>query len=668
MILFDILYVCLVALIAAGLGTAFLRLFRDLPEALTDLLALALPLGLGALGLVTLLLGELGLLNARAIAVTTALLGLIAAPGLNFLVRRHAPNLRVRPQITVFDVFLAIVVASTFFTSLTPVTDGDALCYHLQVPKVFLNWGSVGFDPNLHETIYPLLTELLYADALALRSPVACRLIQWLMGLVFALSVTAIARPMLGHRARWAGTIALLVPAVSNGMGAPLNDVALAAFGNAAIFAWTRWQDKQTARRAALAGIVLGLALGVKYPALVLGGLIGLAMIATLAFQALRDRGSARKPSADAGGGKSWAIRHIKDRFYIDPRDVMTFQRKVGPFAKPTRRGHWTHPLLFGALAFLVGCCWYMRAYHYTGNPVFPFFRQVFGGAGLDEVLDPLKKPLPVTVWNVLTALGPMTLEPARFDSFAHQFGPIFLLILPALLIERPGKAVWRIIAIGYLFLTLCITQRQSMRFVLIAVGPLSVGAAWIAAKWWDRRTVPSRVLILGLLICLGLEATIAASRTRHGLSVVLGRETQAEYLARKEPTYRVGQWIDANLSPNAKLVGQDHRGFYIPRDYAMELAYRRRTGLGTHEENASTITDSLRRDGFTHVLLCPPEPETAVEFDPTLSHKLASWTANRAPLYQQAITDPDGVTRRYTIYDLTDGPAQFGTTARVVR
>ena len=33
--------------------------------------------------------------------------------------------------------------------------------------------------------------------------------------------------------------MALLVPAVSNGMGAPLNDVALAAFGNAAILAWT---------------------------------------------------------------------------------------------------------------------------------------------------------------------------------------------------------------------------------------------------------------------------------------------------------------------------------------------------------------------------------------------------------------------------------------------
>ena len=59
----------------------------------------------------------------------------------------------------------------------------------------------------------------------------ACRLIQWLLGLAFAANVAALARPVLGDRARWASAVALLVPAVSNGMGAPLNDVALAADG-----------------------------------------------------------------------------------------------------------------------------------------------------------------------------------------------------------------------------------------------------------------------------------------------------------------------------------------------------------------------------------------------------------------------------------------------------
>ena len=119
----------------------------------------------------------------------------------------------------------------TLLTALTPVTDGDALCYHLQVPKVFLAHRSAVFEPDLHETIYPLVTEALYAVALSIRGPVACRWIQWVFGLILAANVTAVARPTLGRRAVWAGAIVLLAPAISNGMSAPLNDVALAAMG-----------------------------------------------------------------------------------------------------------------------------------------------------------------------------------------------------------------------------------------------------------------------------------------------------------------------------------------------------------------------------------------------------------------------------------------------------
>src|SRR5262249_41499523 len=157
------------------------------------------------------------------------------------------------------------------------------------------------------------------------------------------------------------------------------------------------------------------------------------------------------------------------------------------------------HATIFVALAFLVGGAWYARALAHTGNPVYPFFRHTFGGSGIDAVLDPIKRPMPVTVWSLLTALGPMTLQPDRFDSVSPQFGPAFLLFLPALFLVRAPGRVWGIAGFGWAFLTLCLTQRQSMRFVLIAVGPMAVAIAWLAATWWDRRTWPGRLLV-GLL------------------------------------------------------------------------------------------------------------------------------------------------------------------------
>jgi hypothetical protein len=289
---------------------------------------------------------------------------------------------------------------------------------------------------------------------------------------------------------------------------------------------------------------------------------------------------------------------------------------------------------------------------------VYPFFRHAFGGSGIDDVLDPIKRPLPVSAWNLLTALGPMTLHPDRFDSVSHQFGPAFLLFLPALFWERAPRRVRTLAALGLAFLTLCLTQRQSMRFLLIAVGPLSVAVAWLVASWAGRRTLPARLLLVLVVGMLGFESALALARARHGIGVVLGRETEEQYLARREPTYRVGRWVDEQLPQTARLVGQDHRGFYIPRPYTMELAHRRRTGLGRRGETAEEVVAHLRGEGFTHLMLCPPVPETAVEFDPALGRALAPWLAGREPLYREEIADPDGVLRRYAIYDLSAGEA----------
>ena len=262
-----------------------------------------------------------------------------------------------------------------------------------------------------------------------------------------------------------------------------------------------------------------------------------------------------------------------------------------------------------------------------------------------------------VNAWNVLTALWPMTLDPDRFDSLSHQFGPVFLMLLPGLFLLRAPRRIWGIAALGYAFLTLCVTQRQSMRFVLIAVGPLSVAAAWVAVACWERRSIAGRIVVVGLLAMLAGESLLAVARARHALPVLIGRESAGSYLARKEPTFVVGRWMASNLPEAARVIGQDHRGFYFPRPYTMELAYRRRTGLASHGETPERIAAALRTEGFTHVLMCPPVVENAVEFDPTLSRVMAPWLKSHKPVYHADLGDGDGVVRRYAIYSLASKP-----------
>jgi hypothetical protein len=651
----DLVCAGFIAFVAMGVGGRILNRLGQVPDRPLDALALELPIGFGFIALATLALGELGVLNRAGLALVLAIgleIGLVALLGrirgvlasatralhqcLAFAARflRSAPQSRPTatswlrlavaqlPSIAIASC-LGLLILGTTLSAQAPVTDGDALCYHLQVPKVFLIRGSVGFLPDLHETVYPLVTEMLYLIGLGFRGPIACRWIQWVLGLVFAANVVALARPSLGRRAWWAGAIALLVPAVSNGMSAPLNDVALAAFGTAAIFAWVRLHERPSLAAASVGGLLAGLAAGVKYPALVLCALLAAGIV-------LR---AVPRPSGSLGRTRWLGLAAV----YV-------------------------------GVAAIVGGCWYLRAYLQTGNPVFPFFRHFFGGAGLDEVLDPIKRPLELTLWNLVFALGPLTLRPDRFDSFSHQFGPVFLLFLPALFFERAPRRVLALVALVFGFLTICLTLRQSMRFLLLALGPMSVGVAYLASSWWDRRTVPARLLLAVLFVALGFEAGIALSRSRHALAVIWGRESVSDYLERREPTYQVGRWAARNLPAKARLIGQDHRGFYIPRDYTMELAHRRRTGLGQRGEPADEIVQRLRASGFTHLMMCPPVPETAVEFDPTLGRLLAPWLARHEPVYRRDLADGDGIVRRYAIYEIRDERLSMGSTEELRR
>jgi hypothetical protein len=270
-------------------------------------------------------------------------------------------------------------------------------------------------------------------------------------------------------------------------------------------------------------------------------------------------------------------------------------------------------------------------------------------------VLAPIKRPLAVNVWSLLGAIVPLTLEPDRFDSFAHQFGPVFLLFLPALLFEGAPRRVLGLAAVAYAFLVVCMTQRQSMRFLLFAVGPMSVGIAYLATRWLERGTRPARALVMALMLVLGLETGLSLTRGARAAGVVLGRETFAEFLGRCEPTYRVGRWVARNLPATARLIGQDHRGFYIPRGYTMELAHRRRTGLGQNKESSREIVEVLKREGYTHLMMCPPVEKESVEFDPTLGQLLSPWLAAQTPLFHEDLADPDGVVRSYSIYGLGD-------------
>ena len=213
-----------------------------------------------------------------------------------------------------------------------------------------------------------------------------------------------------------------------------------------------------------------------------------------------------------------------------------------------------------------------------------PFFREVFGGAGLDVVLAADKRPMEPTPWNLLTAIGaddarPGPVRQLRRTSSARPS----CCSCRRWLLYRPPRRLWAIVGVGYAFLTLCLTQRQSMRFVLPCVGPMAVGVAWLAMRWRDRPR-PGVPAAAGdrWRWSLAFESAIAIAGPGTGSAWRSGGNRTS--IPRPPRADLPGRPLDRRRTcpPSARIIGQDHRGFYIPRPYAMEKAHRRRTGLGT--------------------------------------------------------------------------------------
>ncbi|MEX2120833.1 MAG: glycosyltransferase family 39 protein [Pirellulales bacterium] len=499
-----------------------------------------------------------------------------------------------------------LAAAGALVAALAPPTAGDALCYHLELPRTFLREHALVYLPDSDNCTFPLLIEMCYLWALALDGGVAAQLVHWAFGILLALATTVMARPILGKAwARSAGCLVLLVPGVTNQMTAPLNDVGLAAFTTLALAAWWRAAvDDEDSRWYLVAGLVLGGALGAKYLALV----FALAMAAAGLWLWWRHPGRRRQMLVGTAG--------------------------------------------MAVIAVSVSGLWYVRSAWHRGNPVYPFFHEQLGGQTPPDPGDgklalgrnPLA--LPAAPWQ-------LTLFPERFGGRGHQLGALFLATLPALVVCRRLRGLGLLLGISLVYFGCWFLLRQNVRFLLPLVPLALVGVAWFWMEWHRLPRLPALFIggLTSLLLAVGLFAGV--HRARGKLAVALGRESRESYLLRSEPTYRAALYANLVLGEGAHILSQEHRSFYFQPRVTRESIYRRRTAYDQSLESASLLSGRLREAGFTHLLLAEAENDAGVRYNATLSRLAEADEEGIRCLTEYRFCDTDGAIRRYRLMSL---------------
>ena len=611
-LLLDSLTAVWLALVALAGGSWLLPRFRLASLPLLDTLVLGTGLGFGGLGLLGLLFGLLGLLRPSIFYIITIVFSLISIPPLVRLVRRGRHWRPVNLPSWPVGLYLGAVALLTLLVALLPPTDWDGLFYHLTGPKLYVQAGQVIGVVDIPHLSFPSLMEMLFTWAILLRGDIAAKLLHACFGLLLAGLVYLNARRFFGRKSAWLAVVILTsMPMINTLAGWAYNDLALAFYQLASLYAIINYLllKNNLAKRSTgvltqpsihhsefavqnsllpwllLSAVFAGLAMGLKYTSfvtpLVVAGLIG------------------------------WDLIRSK--------------------STPDRLATLKNLAVFALVAGLVAAPWYLKNWFFTGNPVYPFLFDLFGGQFWDSFRADWYaaagtgvgfKP---TTWLALPWLLTLGIRDANY--WDGRTGPLLLLFLPLVLLYGLAgplrRAANRPRALDPLLI-----------FALAQFGVWTLGVVWSSALWQSRLLLPclaalapvvgwiwadlprfdlptfslSRFVNLAIAITLALTLIDVSLLTLriNPLPYLTGFESRDENLARRLGThYAAMQQINTTLPPEAVTIL-----LWEPRSYYCRSACRPDSILDAFPHlvhrygSAEAIAQHWREAGVTHLLI----------------------------------------------------------------
>lgn len=554
-----VLLVLALSAAAAAIGAQSMRLFRV--EITRRHIPVCLALGFGVIAYTVLAVGMCGRLSPVPVAL--AILVLAGASWRGALDLLRAMRVRQQPAvaeprwlaISCWSLVALLGVAPLLACFVPPGGhEWDVLSYHLAVPRLHIVAGTIGYVPTIHHSNFPFLVQTLFTVGLLFQGHVLAALLHFALAASCAAATADLARR---HFHPQAGPLAALVfwatPIVLWEAGIAYIDVAQALYVSLAVGCTLdviALRGKSGGLAAALmAGVLMGFALGVKTLSLVPVGL----MLVGLVVQRVE-------------------IRQV---------------------------------IACAACALVLGAPFYVRTAVLTGNPVYPFAFNLFGGrdwsAGLaatyatehrsfgydshlygvqDDVSGAPRPPYEPPsaadrARNLILAPFGLISTPRIFYN-ANDAGPMSLLgflflALPAVgLFARERSHAWRICGLGLLlWLAVWSVSMQYVRY-LIPMLPIlaAMGSEALVRLVADRPVLGSMggcAVAAQLATCiwvLGPRAAVHAAR--------LGDPGLNEArLVREVNVYPSQKWLNEHAGPGEGVVlFEDTRGFYLERRY----------------------------------------------------------------------------------------------------
>ena len=364
-------------------------------------------------------------------------------------------------------VFLGLIISQAFVNligSLGPELGFDALWYHLTIPKLYLESHSVFYIPGglLYYSLMPKLTEMLYVGALALNGETLAKLIHFSFGLLSLIALYKLSRIFFIPKISLIAVVVFYSNLVVGWQSTTAYvDLARTFFEIMALCGFVNWWKKGEKKWLVESAVMLGLAVSTKL--LALGSLIifTVLLVYTLFFKnpPRRSHGFADAQPATVRGA---AIIKL---------------------------------FVYWVICLLIPLPWFVFSFVNTGNPIYPFFTEIYK-VGFDmELLNPIR--FVRDVWGM-------------FIKLSDPISPMYIIFLPLIVILfKKFKPDIKLIAI-YSFLAIVVwyvTPRTGGgRFILPYLTIFSVLIAAIVEKTKDKIF---RLILINVIIIVSFISII---------------------------------------------------------------------------------------------------------------------------------------------------------------
>jgi 4-amino-4-deoxy-L-arabinose transferase-like glycosyltransferase len=442
----------------------------------------------------------------------------------------------------------------------------DALAYHLAFPKLYLQAGRMAEIPFMHQSYFPPLQDMLYLWGLSVAGESAAKVTHWAVGLLTALGAAGFLQRR-GVSGAWGAVLILGAPAFLWQMFSAYADLATALYASLGMFALAYAVQEGSRRWLWLSGALMGFALATKYTALLTAGLWGVV-------------------------GLVWLMR--------------AGQAKLAP----TLVGA-------GLLAAAIGAPWYIRNAVWTGNPVYPFAYEIFGGKNWSQAQadayrnDQLKFGLGREPAQLLLAPWNLAANPAPFaDPIGARVGErVFLLpslgvgalAMPSLWLSADlTQGAGYLLAFAGLHTVGWFYLMQQVRYWLLLLPILAGGglaALGRAARWAQ----------LGYASLLALQAgfTLWLMASVYLPLLPLALRDRDAYLDRRLQIYPAVRFLNTQTPPNAGVILLDEtRGYYLERRYLWGNAGHHRLIPYDQMRTGDDLAQWMAANGYTYLLI----------------------------------------------------------------